>query len=81
MNFNKKIQSYLFLTIGLTASVFSIYILNNNQITYISVSVENFKLEIYLLLLFSVLLCYSGYLTLAKELKQKSYKSSEILDD
>ncbi len=81
MRINKKIQGVLFLVIGLTTTLFSIYLLNSSSVYSIRNSTKDFRIEIYLLLLFSILLSYSGYLTLKKEHKRDAYSPSDILDD
>ncbi len=81
MKINKKIQGYIFLIIGIVTSLFSIYLLNSSSVYFLSKTANNFNLEIYLLLLFSILLSYSGYLTVKKEYKNKAYTPSDILDD
>jgi len=71
----------LFLIIGLATSVGAIYFLQSDHLIQFFDSDSNLKTEVTLLLIFSILLSYSGFKTVQKEYKKEKFKESEILDD
>jgi hypothetical protein len=77
----KVVLGVFFLIIGVSTSVGSVYLLQEDRIIQLFDTNQDLKLEITLLLLFSLLLCYSGYKTIQKEYKEELFEQSELLDD
>ena len=70
-----------FLIVGITTTIIATYLLQEDRIVQLFDTDLNLKTEIRLLLVFSILLCYSGFKTIQKEYRKKEYKESELLDD
>jgi hypothetical protein len=77
----KVLLGVFFLIVGGAASIGSIYLLQEDRLVSLFDSDSNLKVEIGLLLIFSILLCYSGFKTIQKEYKKEKFKQSELLDD
>lgn len=77
----KVLLGIFFLIVGLFTSLGSIYLLQEDRLVLLFDSDSNLKVEIALLLVFSMLLCYSGFKTIQKEYKKDKFKQSELLDD
>ena len=77
----KVLLGIFFLIVGLFTSLGSIYLLQEDRLVLLFDSDSNLKVEITLLLVFSMLLCYSGFKTIQKEYKKDKFKQSELLDD
>lgn len=72
---------YCFLVIGAVSAGTSIYMLSDNRLVNLFNTQQNIKVEVILLLIFSVLLIYSGFKTIQKEYRKNKLKQSELLDD
>ena len=77
----RTLLGIFFLIIGISTSLASIYLFQEDRLATLFNSDHNLKIEIGFLLLFSILLCYSGFKTIQKEYKKGKFKQSEILDD
>jgi len=71
---------YAYITIGILCAFVVFYLRNNNMFKSILGSSE-IQVELYLFLLLSLLLVYSGIGILRKEWKKHNFKESELLDD
>ncbi len=77
----KLFVGYFFILIGVASTATSIYLLQDARLTELFNVQQNIKIEVTLLLIFSLLLTYSGIRTIQKEYKKNKLKQSELLDD
>jgi uncharacterized membrane protein YbhN (UPF0104 family) len=77
----KIILGIFFLLIGLSTAGTSVYLLQDDRLNDIITAGQDIRTELILLLIFSILLSYSGISTIRKEFKQDKLKQSDLLDD
>ncbi len=77
----KIILGVFFLMIGIATAGTSIYLLQDHRLNDILSAGQDIRIELILLLIFSLLLCYSGISTIRKEYTHDKLKQSDLLDD
>lgn len=70
-----------FLIVGTSTASTSAYLLQDERLGTILSTGQDIKAELILLLIFSLLLCYSGIITIKKEYNKDKLKQSDLLDD
>lgn len=70
-----------FLIVGVSTASTSAYLLQDERLGTILSTGQDIKAELILLLIFSLLLCYSGIITIKKEYNKDKLKQSDLLDD